>query len=177
MAAGLKCRPAVLSPFVTRPAVPVPDRRKLGMPPASAAARGVYAMRRANTPATLVIQGCGSANMFVHDVLPILDKEGVKLNVFYIASAELFELLPKAARDKIFPPKLFSTAMGITDFTLPTLRRWVRSEAGIEASLYPFRAGEFLGSGNWKKVLEEGGLSGPSQLKAVRAWVRKTGKK
>jgi transketolase len=177
LAAGLKIRPAVLSPFVTRPAVPVPDRRKLGMPPASAAAQGVYAMRRAKTPATVVLQGCGAANLFVHEVLPILEKEGVKLNVFYVASAELFELLPKAKRDKIFPPKLFATAMGISDFTLPTLRRWVRSEAGIEASLYPFRAGEFLGSGDWRKVLEEGGLSASSQIKAVRAWVRKAGRK
>ena len=96
VAAGLAARPAVLCPFVTRPAVPVPDRRKAGLPPASAAAQGVYAMRRANTPAALVIQGCGSANIFVFEVLPVLDREKIKLNVFYVASGELFELNPKA---------------------------------------------------------------------------------
>ena len=141
--------------------------------PASAAAQGVYAMRRANTPATLVILGCGVANIFVSEVLPVLDKEGIKINVFYVASAELFELLPKVKREKIFPPKFYTTAMGFTDFTLPTLQRFVRSDAGLEHSLYPFRKGEFLGSGNWKKVLEEGGLHAASQLKAIRAWVRR----
>ncbi len=173
VAAGLAARPAVLCPFVTRPAVSVPDRRKAGIPPASAAAQGVYAMRRANTPAALVIQGCGVANIFVHEVLPVLDKEKINLNVFYIASVELFELLPKAKREKIFPRKFYATSMGITDFTLPTLQRFVRSDAGLEHSLYPFRGGEFLGSGIWKKVFEEGGLHAASQLKAIRAWVRR----
>lgn len=170
--AGLKARPAVLAPFVTRPATVVPDRRALGFPPASAAAQGVYALRRARTKATVVLQGSASATFFVSDVLPALEKEGRRLNVFYVASAELFDLLPEGRRRKIFPEELTRHAMGITDFTLPTLHRWVRTDKGLRASLHPFRGGGFLGSGAWTKVLEEGGLDGASQLRAVRSWLR-----
>ena len=85
--ASLSARPAVLAPFVTRPACPVPDRVKLGLPPASAATKGVYAVRRGGK-ATVVLQGHGVAHHFMRDVLPALDAAGVKLNVFYVASAE-----------------------------------------------------------------------------------------
>jgi transketolase len=169
--AGLKARPAVLSPFVTRPGLPVPDRKALGLPEAAAAAKGVYAFRRAKTNKTIVLLGHAAGAMFAETVLPWLDQEQAAVNVFYVASAELFDLLPKDEREEIFPEALTAHAMGITDFTLPVLYRWVRSNAGQEASVYPFREGNYLGSGDWTKVLEEGGLDGAGQLKAVKAYL------
>ncbi|MFH1726611.1 MAG: hypothetical protein ABII00_18530 [Elusimicrobiota bacterium] len=171
--AGLAARPAVLCPFVPRPPVPVPDRRALGLPPASAAAQGVYAVRRAPGRATVVLQGCGVATVFINEVLPRLDEENIRVNVFYVASAELFDRLPERKRRSIFPAELADGAIGITDFTLPTLLRWVRSEEGIRRSLHPYRGGTFLGSGVWRNVFVEAGLDAPSQLRAVRDWVRK----
>ena len=47
--------------------------------------------------------------------------------------------------------------MGITGFTLPTLYRWVRSDAGLEAALHPYRGGHYLGSGQGEVVLAEAG--------------------
>jgi transketolase len=169
--ASLNARPALIAPFVTRPALPVPDREKLGLPPAAAAAKGVYAMRRGGK-AAVVLQGHGVAAFFVRDVLPKLDAAGVKLNVFYVTSAELFERLPEAEKRKIFPPEMEQVSMGITDFTLPTLWRWVRSDAGVAASLYPFKRHGYLGSGGWEKVLGQAGLDGPGQLAAIEAWVK-----
>ena len=64
--------------------------------------------------------------------------------------------------------------MGITGFTLPTMDRWVRSEAGRRATLHPFRAGHFLGSGQADKVIAEAGLDGESQYRAVVAYLDAT---
>ena len=61
--------------------------------------------------------------------------------------------------------------MGITDFTLPTMWRWVRSDAGLAASLSPQLKG-YLGSGSGDQVLEQAGLTGPGQLAAITAWVK-----
>lgn len=172
MAAGLSARPAVLAPFLTRPAQPVPDRRALGLPPAEAAVQGVYSLRRADVAATVVLQGCGAASIFMREVLPRLDLEKVPVNVYYVASAELFDRLPAEAQRAIFPEEHARLAFGITDFTLPTLHRWICSERGRRHSLHPFRKGAFLGSGSWDKVLAEAGLDGPSQFKAVLDWAR-----
>jgi transketolase len=131
---------------------------------------GVYALRKvggAKKSGTLVLQGNGVATAFVTEVLPVLDQKGIALNVFYVASAELFDLLSPAEKEKIFPEKYAQEAIGITEFTLPTLYRWVTSAEGRKRSLHPFKAGHFLGSGQGSMVLEEAQLGKEAQLKAL----------
>jgi len=177
LVAGLQARPAVLAPFVTRPNETVLDRARYGLPPASAAVKGVYAMRRADPTSrpyhgTLVLQGNGVATIFVTEVMPKLDELELNLNVYYIASAELFDLLPPEEQEHIFPEAHAREAIGITDFTLPTLYRWVRSTEGIRRSLHPFRKSHYLGSGQAHKVLEEAGLHAAGQLEAILDYAR-----
>jgi transketolase len=169
--AALQARPCVITPFVTRPNEKILDRAQLKLPPASAAAKGVYAMRTADKgkkcDGTIVLQESGVTYTFVEHVLPRLDKDGLNLNIYYIASAELFDKLPKTEQENIFPEALRHEAFGITGFTLPTLYRFVTSEKGRCASLHPFMKGHYMGSGQAHKVLEEAGLDGESQYKAV----------
>lgn len=170
--AGLRARPAVLAPFVTRPADLVVDREALRLPPPEAAIKGVYALRKANRTldyhGTVVLQGNGVGTTFIQDVLPKLDRDGLNLNVFYIASAELFSLLSPEEQEEIFPEALTMTSVGITDFTLPTMYRWVRSNEGIRRTLHSFRGGHYLGSGSATKVLQEAGIHAEGQLAMIR---------
>lgn len=170
--AGLQARPAVLAPFVTRPPEVVLDRAGLGLPPAHAAAKGVYALRLADLDAaeyhgTVVLQGNGVATAFVTEVLPQLAQRGLNLNVYYIASAELFNRLPQEEQEEIFPEHFMHEAMGITDFTLPTMHRWVRSQEGLRRTLHSFREHKYPGSGQAHMVLREAGLDAASQLAAI----------
>jgi transketolase len=175
---GLKRRPAVLAPFVTRPNETVMDRAKLGIPPATASIKGVYALRTAarsaNTPyhGTLVLQGSGVTCTFMAEVLPKIDAEGLNMNIFYVSSAELFSLLPEHEQEKIFPEALMVEAMGITGFTLPTMYRWVTSTEGRKSTLHAFSKGHYLGSGQAHKVLEEAGLDAEGQWKAIKEYAR-----
>ncbi len=173
-AAALNRRPAVIAPFVTRPTERIPDRRALGLPPAEAAAAGVYLLRRGRgkKAGVVVLQGSEVGYAFVEEALPLLEKRGVDLNVYYVASAELFDLLPRSAREKIFPEEHARRAMGITGFTLPTMYRWVLSAQGREATLHPFRKGHYLGSGQAHMVLAEAGLDGKSQFRAIMQYLK-----
>ena len=167
-AAALAQRPAVISMFVTRPAEPVLDRPALGLAPAEAAVSGVYALRASESPdVTVVLQESAVAYAFVREALPVLEEKGVDALVYYVASAELFDLLPDEERRAILPEARAAEAVGVTGFTLPTLYRWVTSEAGRSASLYPFRTGHYLGSGPGDQVLAEAGLDGESQAAAI----------
>ncbi|MFQ5637512.1 MAG: hypothetical protein ACE5IR_05905 [bacterium] len=172
MVAGLQARPAILSPFVTRPPDKVIDRAEYGLPPAHAAVKGIYPIRRADPAAgqqngTLVLQGNGVATIFVQEVLPRLDEKGLNLNVFYVSSAELFNMLSPEEQEAIFPEALSYEAMGITDFTLPTLYRWVRSNEGLRRTLHSFREHHYLGSGQAHKVLQQAGIHAEGQLAAI----------
>jgi transketolase len=169
LSAALARRPAVIAPFVTRPNEKILDRKALGLAPATAAATGVYLLKAAQgkSDGTLVLQGSEVAYAFVEEAMPLLKQKGLDLNVYYVAGAELFDLLPEAEQEKIFPARLSQEALGITGFTLPTMYRWIRSERGRKMTLHPFKKGHFLGSGQADMVMAEAGLDGESQVRAI----------
>jgi len=173
LAAAFARRPAVISIFVTRPSEAVLDRSALGLAPPEAAAEGVYVLRRpdGDPDVTVVLQESAVTYAFVEEALPLLAERGIDALVYSVAGAELFDLLPPERRREIFPQERALEAIGITGFTLPTLHRWVRSDAGLAASLYPFRKGSYLGSGQGEIVLREAGLDGESQAAAIGAWL------
>ena len=174
VSAALARRPAVIAPFVTRPTEKVLDRKALGLAPISAASRGLYLLRkpRGKGEGTVVLQGSDVAYAFVEEALPKLEAEGIDLYVYYVASAELFDLLPASEQESIYPEERAREAMGITGFTLPTLYRWICSRRGRAMSLHPFQKGHYLGSGQAHMVLTEAGLDGESQYQAVIRYVK-----
>ncbi len=173
MAAALVRRPAVIAPFVTRPAEKVPDRPSLGLAAPEDAATGVYKLRaaRGRPDGVVVLQESGVTYAFVNEALPLLEKSGIDLDVYYVASAELFDLLVPADQERAFPAEAADRAMGITGFTLPTLHRWIRSARGREHSMHTFQRGHFLASGRGDAVLHEAGLDGASQFEAIRRFL------
>jgi transketolase len=173
LAAALARRPALIFPFVTRPNETVLDREQLGLAPPADSARGVYLLRRprGRGEGTIVLQESAATYAFVQEALPLLDRDGLDPWVYYVASAELFDLLPPEEQERIFPEERAAEAMGITGFTLPTLYRWVRSERGRAMSLHPYIKGHFLGSGQGEMVLSEAGLDGESQFRAIKRYL------
>ena len=169
MAAAFKRRPAIIAPFVTRPTERVIDRQALGLPPATAASAGVYLLCKARrkSAGVVVLQGSDVAYAFLEEALPLLRKKGADLFVYYVASAELFDLLPHSSQERIFPEDHARRAMGITGFTLPTMYRWILSDRGRAMTLHPYRKGHYLGSGQAHMVLAEAGLDGKSQVAAI----------
>ncbi len=170
--AALQKRPAILAPFVSRPEDIIADRAKMKLPEPASSVKGVYAFRKADPKAkayhgTLVLQGNAVATIFVNEVLEKLDAQGINMNIYYISSTELFEMLPSEEQERLFPEKHKLEAFGMTDFTLPTLYKWIRSDEGLRRTLHPFRKGHYLGSGSGAKVLEEAGIHAESQMKAV----------
>jgi transketolase len=177
--AALAKRPAIIAPFVTRPTEKVINREALGLAPVAEAASGVYSLRRAQGKGdgTLVLQGSEIAYAFVEEALPLIEKEGIDLNVYYVASAELFDLLPDSEKERIFPESKAFEAMGITGFTIPTIYRWIRSDRGRRMTLHPFRKGHYLGSGTAEMVMAEAGLDGESQFKAIVKYIKNSSAK
>lgn len=173
MCAALARRPALIAPFVTRPSETILDRRAFGLAPPQDASSGLYLLRRPGrrSDGTIVLQESAVTYAFVEEVLPLLDRDGIAPWVYYVSSAELFDLLPPAEQARIFPEERAQEAMGITGFTLPTMDRWLRSSLGRALTLHPYAKGHFLGSGQGDTVLAEAGLDGPSQYRAIRRYV------
>jgi len=173
LATTLTRRPAFIAPFVTRPEVPVLDRTALGLAEPDAAVTGVYLLRPpvADGDVTIVLQESAVTYAFVTEALPLLLNDGIDARVYYVASAELFDSLAPERRREIFPEEYAFEAIGVTGFTLSTMYRWIRSDAGREATLHPYRHGHYLGSGQGEVVLAEAGLDGISQYRAIKNYL------
>jgi transketolase len=174
ISAALARRPAVIAPFVTRPTEQIINREQLGLAPSKMAASGLYLLRKAQGEGdgTVVLQGSEVGYAFVEEALPRIEKEGIDIHIYYVASAELFDLLPPSEQERVFPKARAREAMGITGFTLPTMHRWIRSDRGRSMTLHPFQKGHYLGSGQADKVLAEAGLDGESQFKAITRYLK-----
>ena len=146
VSAALAKRPAIIAPFVTRPHEIVLDRAALGLPSAASAAQGVCCLRSVHgrSDGTIVLQGTGVTNAFVNETLPLIDHEGLGLNVYVITSTELFDMLSPVERDRIFPETHQHEAMGITDFTMATMTRWIRSDSAARTRCIRSAMGIFL---------------------------------
>jgi transketolase len=173
VSSALRRSPAIIAPFVSRPSEKVPDRAALGLAPASAAVTGVYKLRSANgsSDGALVLQESGVAYAFVEQTLPLLATKGIDLDVYYVSSAELFDLLPESEQNAIFPEAVAMQAMGLTGFTLPTMYRWIRSDLGRSLTLHPFSHGRYPGSGPGDRVISEAGLDGDGQFATILKYV------
>jgi transketolase len=179
LSAALAHRPALIAPFVTRPNETVIDRRKLGLAPPESAAKGVYLLKKPRETAevTIVLQESATAYAFIEEALPLIEKEGLDVRVYYVASSELFDLLPSAEQRKIFPEEYGQEAIGITGFTLPTMFRWIRSDLGRSMTMHPYQKGHYLGSGQGEYVLAEAGLDGVGQYKTIKRFLDKQRRK
>ena len=173
MAAALRSSPAIIAPFVSRPSEKVPDRKALGLAQASEAVNGVYKLLSSNgkSEGSVVLQESGVAYAFVEQTLPLLRQKGINLDVYYVSSAELFDLLSVEEQNAIFPESVAMHAMGLTGFTLPTMYRWVRSDLGRSMTLHPFSHGRYPGSGPGDRVISEAGLDGEGQLAAITKYL------
>jgi transketolase len=173
MAAALRSSPAIIAPFVSRPSEKVPDRKALGLAPASEAVNGVYKLLSSNgkSEGSIVLQESGVAYAFVEQTLPLLKQKGIDLDVYYVSSAELFDLLSVEEQNAIFPESVAMHAMGLTGFTLPTMYRWVRSDLGRSMTLHPFSHGRYPGSGPGDRVISEAGLDGEGQFTAITKYL------
>ncbi len=172
-AEALLQRPAVLAAYVTRPSEFILDRKALGLAPAEAAVKGVYKLLAANgkPDATIVYQGSEVAYEFASGVLPRLKEKGINLDVYYVASAELFERLDVQQRQAIYPYSAAASAMMFSGFTVATTYRWIMSERGRTFTMYPWKSGSFLGSGTGDVCLEQAGMHAEAQLDIIQRFI------
>ena len=154
---------------MTRPNETVLDRAALGPRPGRGGRDGRLPAARAaqgTGDGTVVLQESAVTYAFVEQALPLLEKDGIDPCVYYVASAELFDLLPRRASRRGSSPRSArarrwaspaSRCRRCTAGSSPTAAARTRSTRS--------RKGHFLGSGQGEMVLAEAGLDGASQAR------------
>ena len=175
LGAALAQKAPIVALHLTRPAVEIPDRVKLGMASHLDAARGAYLIRDYTPGAprggTVFIQG----TMTTANLVKVLPKiEAAKLNVKIVAviSPQLFALQGAAYRESIASTADRWDAMVITNRSLKTMREWIANPVVAAYSLSSDFDNRWRTGGTVEEVVDEAHLGEGHILEAIERFVR-----
>lgn len=174
LAAAFAQKAPIVALHLTRPAVEIPDRTKLGMASHFEAARGAYLLRdfKPGIPrqGTVFIQGTVTTANLVR-ILPELDAAGCNVRVVAVISPQLFALQDTAYRDKIASTAERWDAMVITNRALLTMREWIANPVVAEYSLSSDWDNRWRSGGSVEEVMDEAHLGPEHILAAIKRFV------
>ncbi len=171
IAAALKTDAPIIALHLTRPAVEIPDRAKLGMASHFEAARGAYILRayRDNQPkmGVVVVQGTSTTNNVVK-LLPKLDEEKLNVKIVAAISPQLFALQDAAYRNTVYSDADRADAMAITNRARRLMVDWVDYGLTGEYWLSSDWDNRWRTGGTVDEVVEEAHLSPKWILEGIR---------
>ncbi len=175
IAAGLKSGAPIIALHLTRPAIEIPDREKLGMASHFEAARGAYLIRpyKKGQPkmGVVVVQGTSTTNNLMK-VLPKLDEEGLNVKIIAAISPQLFALQDAAYRDSVYPRHERMDAMAITNRARRLMSDWVDPGVTGEYWLGSDWDNRWRTGGSVDEVVEEAHLSPKWILEGIRRFAK-----
>jgi transketolase len=129
LAAALASKAPIVALHLTRPAVSVPDRAKLGVAPYLDAARGAYVIKphdpKRPKQGTLIVQGTSTTES-VYALLPrLLADEGPNVKLVQAVSWELFQLQPESYRNAVLPRADWLDSTVITNGARRLMHDWL----------------------------------------------------
>ena len=179
LGAALAQKAPIVALHLTRPAVDIPDRAKLGMASHFEAARGAYLLREAKDPrraGTVVVQGTSTTANLVK-VLPKLDALGIDVRIVAWISPQLFALQEAAYQEKIAPASAQWDAMCITNRSIRTMREWLTHPLVAEYSLSSDWDNRWRTGGTVDEVVDEAHLGPDHIVEAVKRFVADRGER
>jgi transketolase len=175
LGAALKLDAAVIALHLTRPAIEIPDRDRLGIPPHFEAARGAYVLRpfRAGQKpmGTLIVQGTSTTA----NIIKILgDLDQTKLNVKIVAaiSPQLFAAQEAAYRDSVLPEQEWIDSTVISNRGRRLMHDWLMTRIAEEYAMTSDWDNRWRTGGSVDEVIEEAHLSPHWLLEGIERFVR-----
>jgi transketolase len=174
LGAALAQKAPIVALHLTRPAVDIPDRAKLGLGSHFDAAKGVYVLREAKPgmpcAGTVFVQGTMTTANLVK-VLPRLDEARLNVRIVAVISPQLFALQDQAYRDQVAGTSARWDAMCITNRSLKTMREWIAHPLVAEYSLSSDWDNRWRTGGTVDEVVDEARLGPEHIVEAIRRFV------
>jgi transketolase len=172
LAAAFSTDVPIIALHLTRPKVPIPDRRALGLASHFEAARGAYVMRdyREGQPrmGTVFVQGTLTTHNLLQS-LAELDRRKINVKIVAAISPQLFALQDQAYRERVLPLADRWDAMVISNRSMRVSRDWIENSIVADYSLTSDWDDRWRTGGSVDEVIEEAHLS-PDHI--VRGIVR-----
>ena len=168
LAAAFATDVPIVALHLTRPAIEVPDREKLGISSHFNASKGAYLIRDYDSrpkEGVVIVRGTSSTNTIVS----ILEELGAKHNVKIVSaiSWELFNRQSKSYKDSIISEREWSDSMVVTNTGLRIMHKWISNRIVSEYSVSPDWDNNWRTGGSVDEIIDEAHLSPRWVLEAI----------
>jgi len=169
LAAAFSTDVPIVALHLTRPAIEVPDREKLGIASHFEASKGAYLIRDYdNRPkeGVVIVRGTSSTNT----VVSILEQIGSEHNVKIVSAVswELFRRQDQAYKDSIISETEWSDSMIVTNTGLRIMHNWISNRIVSEYSVSPDWDNNWRSGGSLDEIIDEAHLSPRWVLEAIQ---------
>ena len=169
LAAAFSTDVPIVALHLTRPAIEIPDREKLGMASHFEASKGAYLIRDYdNRPkeGVVIVRGTSSTNTMVS----ILEQIGSEHNVKIVSAVswELFRRQDQAYKDSIISETEWSDSMIVTNTGLRIMHNWISNRIVSEYSVSPDWDDNWRSGGSLDEIIDEAHLSPRWVLEAIQ---------
>ncbi len=169
LAAAFSTDVPIVALHLTRPAIEIPDREKLGIASHFEASKGAYLIRDYdNRPkeGVVIVRGTSSTNTMVS----ILEQIGSEHNVKIVSAVswELFRRQDQAYKDSIISEAEWSDSMIVTNTALRIMHNWISNRIVSEYSVSPDWDDNWRTGGSLDEIIDEAHLSPRWVLEAIQ---------
>ena len=178
LAAALSTEIPIVALHLTRPAIVVPDREKMGIASHFDASRGAYLIRDYDErprDGVIIVRGTSSTNT----VVSILDDISSKFNVKIVSaiSWELFNMQDSQYRSSIIGEREWVDSMIITNTGLNVMKNWISNRVVADYSLSPDWDNRWRTGGSLDQIIDEAHLSPRWVMKSIEKFANDRSKR
>lgn len=160
LAAAFSTNVPIVALHLTRPAIEVPDRKKLGISSYLEASKGAYLIRDYDDrprQGVVIVRGTSSTN----SVVSILDEISSKFNVKIVSAVswELFDMQSSEYKSSIISKQEWADSMIISNTGLSVMKNWISNRVVEEYSLTPDWDNRWRTGGSLEQIIDEAHLS------------------
>ncbi len=175
LGASLSLDVPIIALHLTRPAITIPDRQKLGMPSYFESAKGAYIIRDYKNISpkmgTIIVQGTSA----VANILKILDRiedEEINVKIVCATSVELFNIQPEEYRVRVLSNYDRMNSMVITTQSKSQMNDWIFNSQTSPYTLSADWDDRWRTGGTLEEVIDEAHLSPDWLLKGISRFVK-----
>jgi transketolase len=176
LGAALATDAHIVALHLTRPAITIPDREKLGMASHYEAARGAYVIRdwRADQPkcGVILVQGTSSTSEIVKLVeQKVLDTEKLNVRIVATPSWDLFRRQPADFRKSILPDRDWADSTVVANCARRLMRDWTANKIAEEYAMTPDWDDRERTGGSVDEIIAESRINAKWILEGIRKFV------
>ena len=168
LAAAFSTDVPIVALHLTRPAIEIPDRAKLGIASHFDASKGAYLIRDYDErphDGVVIVRGTSSTNTVVSILAEISSKYNVK--IVSAISWELFDMQSSEYKSSIIGKQEWADSMVITNTGLNVMKNWISNRVVADYSLSPDWDNRWRTGGTLEQIIDEAHLSPRWVLEAI----------